>query len=192
MTSAHAAQRALPISARSPIERNGHHWRSQARSPPLAGGPGRSAPVAVLTSTSLGPSLVSSATSSGMVSSHSLAITSPVIRDGTDRLQRIWASSPSGRGVISTACGEIRSANEGYPAGGAPGSWPPDSGPRRAKPSIWLSNSPRAAPMSTRSSRAGWPSDTSISRSRASRAAAYRGEAWTEVRKWAAGGSPRA
>ena len=133
-TPAQAWHRVRPSSARSPGACSGHHVRDQARSAGRGGGPGRSAPLPVSTSTSRGPSGVSSATSSGMLSSHSLAITSPVIASGGDACQRMRGSSPSGRGVISTARAAIRAAS-------------PRSRPDRLassiSPSSWPSSSPR-------------------------------------------------
>ena len=77
-----------------------------------AGGPVRSAPLPGSTSTIRGPSGASSATSTGMLSSHSLAMTSPRIRAGSAGDQRIRSSHPGERGAISTARGTSRWGKE--------------------------------------------------------------------------------
>ena len=67
-----------------------------------------------------GPSGVSSATSTGMLSSHSLAMTRPRIRAGSVPAHRIRSSAPGGRGAISIAVAVIRCGKEDHapPSGG--------------------------------------------------------------------------
>ena len=152
ITPAHAAHRVRPTSARCPQARSGHQSLIQARSAGSGWPCGRSAPVAGSTWTTAGPVAVSSTTSSGTLSSHSLAITSPVMPAGGTRSQRIRGSSPAGRGATSTAQAAIRPASprpaspaRPAPAGHARPGQPP-SGHARPGPAQALPPRPGPAP----------------------------------------------